>query len=118
MSKRVPSIVINDILSCIDHIQTYTSNLTFEEFSSNFMIVEACLYNIQVIGEAVTQLADDVKASAPQVPWALIKGMRNRLIHEYFGTDLPVVWNVIGNDLPPFKKELEQIRKKLVEDAR
>jgi len=55
------------------------------------MIIEACLYNIQIIGEAVTQLPDDIKNDSPNIPWALIKGMRNRLIHEYFGTDLPVV---------------------------
>jgi len=53
------------------------------------MAIEACLYNIQIIGEAVNQLADDVKANNPDIPWNLIKGMRNRLIHEYFGTDLP-----------------------------
>jgi uncharacterized protein with HEPN domain len=87
MSKRAPSIVINDILICIDHIMTYTANLSFEDFASNFMVMEACLYNIQVIGEAVSQLSDDVKGNNPHIPWSLIKGMRNRLIHEYFGTD-------------------------------
>lgn len=80
MSKRTPSIVVSDILRCIEHIETYTGNLSFDEFSNNFMVIEACLYNIQVIGEAVNQLADDVKNANPQIPWILIKGMRNRLI--------------------------------------
>jgi uncharacterized protein with HEPN domain len=115
MSKRVPSIVVNDILYCIDHITSYTANLSFEDFTSNFMVIEACLYNIQIIGEAVAQLPDDVKNNSPHIPWALIKGMRNRLIHEYFGTDLPVVWNVIKNDLPTFKLDLQRIHKTLVE---
>jgi uncharacterized protein with HEPN domain len=109
MSKRIPSVVVNDILTCIDHIELYTVNLSFDEFSSNFMVIEACLYNIQIIGEAVNQLADDIKAANPQIPWALIKGMRNRLIHEYFGTDLSLVWNVIKNDLLGFKEELKSI---------
>jgi uncharacterized protein with HEPN domain len=65
MSKRVPSIVINDILYCIDHVTTYTANLSFEDFTSNFMVIEACLYNIQIIGEAVAQLPDDVKNDLP-----------------------------------------------------
>jgi len=82
------------------------------------MTVEACLYNIQIIGEAVAQLADDIKDGAPQIPWTLIKGMRNRLIHEYFGTDLPVVWNVIKNELPAFKTELEKIQKDLAAKGR
>ena len=61
MSKRVPSIVVNDILYCIGHITSYTANLSFEDFTSNFMVIEACLYNIQIIGEAVAQL--------PEVTW-------------------------------------------------
>ena len=56
MSERKPSTIIRDILKSIDHINTYTNNLSFEEFSLNFMVVEACLYNIQVIGEAVSML--------------------------------------------------------------
>jgi uncharacterized protein with HEPN domain len=94
---------------CISHIESYTAILSFEDFLSNFMVIEACLYNIQIIGEAVAQLPDDVKDGNPHIPWALIKGMRNRLIHEYFGTDLPVVWNVIKNDLPGFKTDLKAI---------
>jgi len=91
MSKRSSSAVLNDILRCIDHIDSYTAKLSFDNFSSNFMVVEACLYNIQIIGEAVNQLPEDIKNDNHQIPWTLIKGMRNRLIHEYFGTDLPIV---------------------------
>ena len=98
MSGRVPSIVINDILTCIDHIATYTASISFEDFASNFLVIEACLYNIQIIGEAVSQLPDDVRDNNLHIHWNLIKGMRIRLIHEYFGTDLPVDWNVIKND--------------------
>ncbi len=61
MSERKPSALINDILICIQHIRDYSSNPSFDEFSSNFMIVEACLYNIQIIGEAVSKLPEDVK---------------------------------------------------------
>jgi uncharacterized protein with HEPN domain len=117
MSRRNPSVVIEDILLCINHIELYTAQLSFADFCSNFMVTEACLYNIQIIGEAVNHLPDDVKASNPQIPWNLIKGMRNRLIHEYFGTDLPVVWNVIKNDLPSFQNELKAILKGLQEQG-
>lgn len=118
MSKRVPSTVIRDILNCIERLQLYTKNLSFEDFTSNFMVIEACLYNIQVIGEAVRQLDDDVKTSEHQIPWILIKGMRNRLIHEYFGTDLSIVWNVVTNELPTFKIQLEEIYRKLLQQGR
>lgn len=118
MSNRTPSIIIGDILRCIEHVESYTANLSFDDFSNNFMAIEACLYNIQIIGEAVNHLPDDVKTKNPQIPWALIKGMRNRLIHEYFGTDLPLVWNTIKNDLPDLTKELMAIQNRLIEENR
>ena len=113
MSERKPVLIIGDILQGIANIESFTVHLSFEEFSANFMISHACLYNIQVIGEAVTKLPADIKNNEPQIPWKLITGMRNRLIHEYFGTDLPLVWNVINNELPLLKKELEKIVEKL-----
>lgn len=82
MSERKPSAIVGDILKCIDHIHSYTANLSFTEFSGNFMITEACLYNIQIISEAVSKLPDDIKESEKQIPWQLIKGMRNRLIND------------------------------------
>jgi len=114
MPDRKPSAIIKDILNCIDHIQTYTANISFDDFSKNFMAVEACLYNIQIIGEAVSHLPEAVKENETGIPWLLIKGMRNRLIHEYFGTDLPLVWDTIKNDLPSFKIELERIQTDLL----
>ena len=113
MPERKPSVIINDILKCISHIQLFTADISFNEFADNYMITEACLYNIQVIGEAVSKLPDEIKDNESQIPWQLIKGMRNRLIHEYFGTDLQVIWNVIQNELPTVSKELEQIYNRL-----
>ncbi len=86
MPKRSPSLIIKEILTCIEHLQSYTHQISFEQFTTNFMIVEACLYNIQIIGQAVAQLDEDIRKEEPQVPWSLIKVMRNKLIHEYFGT--------------------------------
>ena len=118
MHSRKPSVIINDILRSIERIQLYTTGLSFDEFSSKFMTVEACLYNIQVIGEAVSGLPQDVKEINPHIPWTLIKGMRNRLIHEYFGTDMQLVWNVIKNELPSFQSELKEIYSSLTKQNR
>lgn len=90
MPERKASALIGDMLKCILHLRKYSNNISFAEFSFNFMIVEACLYNIQIIGEAVSKLPEDIKEGEPQIPWASIKGMRNRLIHDYIGTDLPL----------------------------
>ncbi len=118
MYERKPSTIIKDILKSIAHINTYTNDLSFEEFSSDFMVVEACLYNIQVIGEAVSKLPEDTKEREKQIPWALIKGMRNRLIHEYFGTDLTLVWNVIKNELTTFNDDFMKMQDALIKENR
>ena len=118
MSERRPSTIIEDILKCIDHIQSYTAGISLEKFSSHFMAVEACLYNIQVIGEAASHLPDDVKKENPGIPWTLIKGMRNRLIHEYFGTDLQLVWDVIKDELPGLKTDLQNLHTGLITRGR
>src|ERR1700692_1390520 len=115
MSERNPALIIKDMVYCIDHIMQYTEGLNFDDFTDNFMLREAYLYNLQVIGEAVVQLPDLVKDSEPTIPWKLIKGMRNRLIHSYIGTDMPTVWNVITNELPSFKNELQRIYNSLNE---
>ena len=116
MPERKSSAIIGDILNCIDHIQLYTSDLSFGDFEKNFMVVEACVYNIQIIGEAVSHLPEEVKGSETKVPWLLIKSMRNRLIHEYFGTDLSLVWDTIRNGLPSFKAQLERIQSRLLKE--
>lgn len=68
MSERRPSAYISDMLKCIKHIGNYTSNLSFDEFSSDFMVVEACLYNIQILGEAVSKLPEDVRTDNTSNP--------------------------------------------------
>ena len=118
MPERIPSAIIGDILNCIDRIGSYTLGLSFDDFSKNFMAVEACLYNIQIIGEAVSHLPVEVKEKETQIPWLLIKGMRNRLIHEYFGTDLSLVWDTIKIDLPSLKIKLENIKAELLQSGR
>ena len=74
MSERKPSAYINDILKCISHIDKYTSAINFNEFAADFMVVEACLYNFQIMGEAVSHLPDEFKQKEAHIPWSLIKG--------------------------------------------
>ncbi len=118
MPDRKPSALTKDILNCIDRIAFYADSLSSETFAANYMAIEACLYNLQVIGEAVSKLPDDMKKSELKIPWGLMKGMRNRLIHEYFGTDPDIVWKVIKNELPLMVKDLEEIYGRLIEENR
>lgn len=73
MPERKPSALISDMLKCIGNLEKYTNKISFDEFFDNFMIVEACLYNIQIIGEAVSRLPEDIKTRESKIPWVLMK---------------------------------------------
>jgi uncharacterized protein with HEPN domain len=79
----------------------YVQGLTFEEFSVDPKTVDAVSYAIVVIGEAASALKDAGPELAPELPWADIRGMRNRIAHEYFGVDVKVLWETVREDLPP-----------------
>lgn len=94
MSRRDADILLEDILEAIQKVLRYTNGMTVDEFISDDKTIDAVVRNIEVIGEATTKLPDKLKAKYPSVDWVKIKGMRNRLIHEYFGVDVQIIWTV------------------------
>lgn len=100
MSKRDPKILVADILLAIEKIRRFTAELDHEMFLVDEKTIDAVARNIGIIGEAVRQLPDDFKNDNHVIPWSQIGGMRNRIIHEYFGLDLEILWQVIQHDLP------------------
>ena len=106
-------IFFEHILDSIEHIERYTKNLTkrtFLEFRQE-KTQDAVLKRIEIIGEAVRNLPDKLKQEHPNIPWLDIMDMRNKLIHEYFGVDLELVWEVVKKDLPILKKQIEELLK-------
>ena len=73
--------------------------------------------NIEIIGQAVKGISDDARALEPAVPWRQIAGMRDKLIHEYFGVDLVLVWDVVERELPVLRPQLEKLSKRLADQA-
>lgn len=114
MSNRKASDFVQDILDSIDHIELFTIGFSFEQFTSNYLVNEACLYNIQKIGEAVSKISEDIREAESDIPWNQMKGMRNRLIHDYTGTDFQIVWNVITQELPVYKTRIQKLRTDLI----
>lgn len=108
-----PNIYILHILSSISRIEQYTQDITEEEFYSNFLIQDAVIRNIQVIGEASKKFEEEFRESNAHIPWRKIGAMRNKIIHEYFGIDLPAVWQVITVDLMILKDQLLKLQNKL-----
>jgi uncharacterized protein with HEPN domain len=103
---------LEDILTAIDRIGKYTSNGP-DAFERDELVQTWVLYHIQMIGEAVGKLSDELKAQHPEVPWAAIKAMRNVLVHFYFGVQLRKVWKTVIDDLPILKTNIAAILNEL-----
>ena len=91
---------IEHILDCIKKIKTYTSGLSKEEFASNELIQDAVIRNIEIIGEATKKVSESSKQVYYEIPWKEMAGMRDKLIHDYMGVDIDVVWKTIETDIP------------------
>ncbi|WP_306603083.1 DUF86 domain-containing protein [Azonexus sp.] len=101
---------LDDILLAIGKINRYVNGMDLADFVANDMAQDAVLRNIAIIGEAVGKLSKDLTARYPEVPWINISGMRNRLVHEYNGVNLKMVWNTIQQVLPDFHATIQAIR--------
>ncbi len=109
MSKRLPKLYVEDILTSIEKIEEYTNNLSFENFSSNQMIIDAVVRNLEIIGEAARNIPESFTDKYSELPWSSMVTMRNKVIHEYFGVDHDILWKTIAEDLPKLKEQIKQI---------
>jgi len=94
MSKRSPELLVEDIIDSANKILSYTDNLSFDEFKSDAKTVDAVIRNFEIIGEAANRLPEDFKEKFSTIDWYRIKGFRNRIVHDYFGIDYTIVWNI------------------------
>jgi uncharacterized protein with HEPN domain len=104
---------IQDILECMGRIAEYTAGMTYETFLSNRLVIDAVVRNLEVIGEAARHIPEKVQRQFPDIPWVEMKGMRNLLIHEYFGVSLEIVWKTVRENLPPVELKLKDVLKLL-----
>jgi|SRR3989344_2226982 len=109
--KKDEHIFVHHILNSIKNIEEDTNNFTKEEFFRARTIQDAVIRNIEIIGEACKNLPSEYKKKHKNIPWNDIIGMRDKLIHGYFGVDLKIVWNVVTTELPKLKQQLKEIIK-------
>ena len=83
--------------------------MNFEDFSNNELIQDGVIRNLEIIGEAVKNLPDDIKKHYPEVEWRKIAGLRDILIHAYFGVDLEIIWDIVKNKVPELKEMVRKI---------
>ncbi len=97
---------VEDILEAASRIEAYIAGLDFEQFQADGKTVDAVVRNLEVIGEAAGHLSRVREEIPSDIPWADVSGMRNVLIHEYFGVDIGILWQTITVDLPPLRASL------------
>ncbi|WP_420401652.1 DUF86 domain-containing protein [Flagellimonas sp.] len=99
MSKRDDSLLIADMLESAQKVISYTKGISYEGFEADDKTVDAVIRNFEIIGEAANRLGEKFKADNPEIEWDQLRGFRNRIVHEYFGIDLEIVWQIIQDDL-------------------
>lgn len=107
--SRSYELYLNDIRESGEAIQSYVEGIAFEQFERDRMRCAAVIREFEIIGEAVAKLPDAMKDAFPDVPWRDIKDFRNLLIHEYFGVDIAIVWNVVSEELPGLLRVVDKI---------
>jgi len=110
--KKDNLVFLKHILDAINLIEEYLKDKEFLEFTNNHMLQDAVIREIEIIGEATKNLAEDFKNKYPEIPWRQIAGMRDKLIHGYFGVDLDAVWDTATTDVPSLKEKLQETLKR------
>jgi len=109
MSKRPVDLLLNDILESIDKVEQYTEGMSFDSFSNDQKSIDAVVRNLEIIGEAANRLPVDFKERHSSFEWHKVVGLRHRIIHEYFGIDLQIIWQIMHADLPALRHTLSRI---------
>jgi uncharacterized protein with HEPN domain len=102
-------VYLDDVLEAIAWIRIYTNGLTYDSFQEDRKTVDAVVRNLEIIGEAVKQIPERIRGKHPEVDWKKIAGLRDILIHNYFGIDLELVWDILQNKLAPLEERVHQM---------
>jgi uncharacterized protein with HEPN domain len=109
--SRSDQVYLEDILESVNMILSYTENKTELEFVNDLMLQDAVIRRFEIIGEASSKISENIKNQNPAVQWRLMKEMRNKLIHEYFGVSPITIYTTIKLDLSDLKQQLDSLVK-------
>ena len=110
-------IIVDKMLRYANKVCEYCKGVSYEDFRANDMLIEACVFNLGQIGELTTKLGEAFKKENTQVAWAQIYGLRNRIVHDYEGVNLRLIWEIISDDMPELRSALNSIKKRFGENG-
>lgn len=113
MSKRDAKLLLIDIFEACEKISRFTTDMSFSEFLSDDRTSDAVIRNLEVVGEAANHLPESFISAHPEISWKKAIAVRNRVIHEYFGVDYSILWNIIKDYLPEFYRSVKHLLSEL-----
>ena len=113
MSERSQRLFLMDILESIDAITSFVEGCSFEFFCTDRKTFSATIRELEIIGEAIRNISDEIKTQYPDVLWQEIRSFRNKITHEYFGVDGRIVWDIVQNELELLKQQISTILESL-----
>ncbi len=109
MSERNVIFLLNDIKESIENIISFTNNLSFEMYCADIKTIHAVQHNFMIIGEAAARIPESFKEGNNQINWRQIKDFRNVIVHDYFGIDNNIVWDIIQLNLSELKAQIDEL---------
>jgi uncharacterized protein with HEPN domain len=109
MSKREAGVLIGDIRAALEKIDRYIAGFDRQAFLADDKTSDAVVRNLEIIGEAVKKLPAELKELHPAIPWRQIAGLRDRVVHDYAGVDLELIWNILQTALAEFSRQLRAL---------
>lgn len=109
MSKRDIKLLLEDIAEAVNKITVYTRGMSYNDFIADDKTIDAVVRNFEIIGEAANRISEDYKIQHPEIEWRQIIGLRNRVIHEYFGIDYEILWHIIENYLSELQERVSHL---------
>ena len=101
------------IIKYISKILDYTKGIEYDAFISNSILVEACVFNLRQIGELANKIDKEFEERNSSIPWRVMYGLRNKIVHDYEGVNLVLTWDIVNEDLPELNIQLEELNHKL-----
>ena len=106
MSSRADRDLLGDILEAVRRARSYTADHSYEQFLEDTKTQDAVIRTLEILGEATKRLSPSLRESHPEIPWKSMAGVRDKLIHDYFGVNFDIVWQIVQDQLPALAEQI------------